>query len=425
MTTFGPVLQALLGLAYILQAAVIAGRPRRLLEVLRAFPRHIAARLPFSAVFVLAGAVLLAGIGVPFLNFFGAALAGVLAIAIFGMLLRAKLGLWWPWPVVLLAASLGAVVVQPLGLKVLMLPKADVLPYAPVAARVVKTYDAGVWFEGVSAGADGTLYLAANIGLDFATSDYFAAAHGEVIARKPDGTETTLFTTPVGSAAGVLAVAADGTLFMSSNGVQSGIWRITKDGKGELFAPLPKGAWPNGLDFGPDGQLYAPDSTMGVIWRVDRASGKAEVAIKDPALLARPFVSLAPGANGLHFIGDDIVTTVSDSTKVLRFRANGSGWFGMPEVIANGIPGDDFAVGKDGSLFITTHPYNTVVRVAPDGTRTIIANESQHIVGATDATFGRTEADKDTLYIATDGGAFTGGPKTRGELVALSPYAAQ
>ena len=81
-----------------------------------------------------------------------------------------------------------------------------------------------------------------------------------------------------------------------------------------------------------------------------------------------------------------------------------------------------FAIGRDASLFITTHPYNTLVKVTPEGTRTIIADVKDAISGATDAVFGRGSKDKDTLYVVTDGGAFTGGTKTRGALIALEPY---
>lgn len=91
-------------------------------------------------------------------------------------------------------------------------------------------------------------------------------------------------------------------------------------------------------------------------------------------------------------------------------------------MIARGIPDDDFAIGHDGSLFTTTHPYDTIVRVSPKGQRTLIGRAAQHIIGATDAVFGTSQQDRDTLYVVTDGGAFTGGPKTRGELVALQPY---
>jgi hypothetical protein len=70
-------------------------------------------------------------------------------------------------------------------------------------------------------------------------------------------------------------------------------------------------------------------------------------------------------------------------------------------------------------MYITTHPFNTIVRVRQDGRRDIVANESQGITGATDAKFGVLPGDVDTLYVATDGGAFSGDPKARGALVAL------
>lgn len=379
--------------------------------------------LPLTIVTLVAALAEGVGVGVPFVVFFAGALSLLAALGLLcsthlrGNPLRALL------PLFIALAAVGTVFLQPLGLKVMLLPKADKLPYEPVAARVVKTYDEGVWFESVRAGSDGTLYLAANLGLDFTRGDYYRHAHGEVIARRPDGTERILFTTPEGSVAGVFAVAPNGTLYMSSNGVTPGIWRIPPDGSGAMLTKLPQGAWPNGLDFGPDGMLYTPDSALGLIWRVDPDTGRAEIALKDKLLSARPFVSLAPGANGLHFRDRTLIVTVSDSTKVLAYPMHLDGSFGAAEVIASGIPGDDFAIGPDGSLFITTHPYNTLVRVYPNGRRAIIADARQRIIGATDAVFGRGNHDRDVLYVATDGGAFTGGPKTRGQLVALTPAA--
>jgi sugar lactone lactonase YvrE len=155
---------------------------------------------------------------------------------------------------------------------------------------------------------------------------------------------------------------------------------------------------------------------------VDPRTGRAEVALRDRKLSARPLISLAPGANGLHFVGHEMIVTVSDSTEVLRYHLREDHQFAPAVLVARGIPGDDFAVGPDGSLFITTHPYNTLVRVAPDGRRTIVADQRQQVIGATDAVFGRAAEDRDTLYVATDGGAFTGGPQTRGALIALEPY---
>ncbi len=425
MTSISTVLPAVLGLTCLSLAATIAFRPRIAGALPNSLPSGLWPRLAISLMAATAGAALMAGAAVPFLNFFASSVTALLAIVLLILVLSGPMRRFWLIPALLLVGSFFAGIAQPLGLKVILLPKADTLSYAPVPVTVVKTYDEGVWLESVRAGSDGTLYLSANRDLDFARADYYHSAQGEVIARRPDGSETVLFTTPVGSTAGVVAVALDGTLYVTSNGATSGIWRILPDGTNSLLTSLPRGAWPNGLAFGPEGMLYSADSNLGLIWRIDPASGKSEIATKDPALLARRFVALAPGANGIQFQGRDMIVTVSDATSILRFRMTDTGDFSAPEVVATGIPGDDFAIGKDGSLFVTTHPYNTVVRVAPDGTRTVVADAGDGVTGAVDAVFGTTDADRDTLYVATDGGAFTGGPTTRGALVALQPFAAK
>lgn len=420
MNTITTLLQCALGLSLLLLAAA-ALHPRWYKRFAAILPIGRLARSASAVLFLVAGIVTLVGVAVPFAAFFGACLALLSSLLLSARALYTRHALW-TLPAVMAAASVGIALAQPLGLKVLALPKAAALQFAPVPSRVIKTYDEGLWFEGIAAADDGTLYLSGNRGLNFSRSDYYRAAKGEVIARRPGKDEQVIFRTPTGSTAGVIAIAADGTLYMTSHGDSPAIWRIRANGQGERLAQLPRGAWPNGLDVGPDGKLYSADSALGLIWRIDPATGHSERVIVDKRLLARKFISLAPGANGLHFRGNDLYVTVSDRTTVLKYTLDQRGSFSAPVVVATGIPGDDFAIGHDGSLFIATHPYNTLVHVAPDGERTIIGKEAQHIVGATDAVFGKTASDRDTLYVVTDGGAFTGGPKTRGELVALQPH---
>lgn len=415
-------LQVAVGLSLLGMSALAVVQPKSVLEARLPHLGRGAGVWIFAVFAALAGVATLAGARVPFLVFFSAILSLLVLGGMWvGLSIRGGGGLW-PVPATLMAGSLAIGALQPLGLKVLALPKADKLPYAPVPARTVKTYDAGQWFESVRVAPDGTLYLSSNRGDDYATGDK-SKAQGQVIARSPDGSERVLFTLPMGSTSGVFAIAADGTIYLTGTGEKLGIWRITPRGDAVLMTQLPRGAWPNGLDFGPDGMLYSADSSLGLIWRIDPSTGHADAAVKNEMLRARPFISLAPGANGIHFHGRDMIVTVSDSTKVLKFAMRDDGSFAAPTVLATGIPGDDFAIGPDGSLYITTHPYNTVVRVAPDGSRSVIADLHQNIVGATDAVFGRTAEDADTLYVATDGGAFQGGKSARGALIALKPFA--
>lgn len=414
--------QILVALSSLFAAIVASFRPKPLEPLASIFSRSGVKRIAQTIIHWLAFITSVAGIAVPFLAFFAACIALVSSIPLVLNVVHEKFSRVWTLPVLLSIAPVLVAIVQPLGLKVLALPKADELSFKPTPWRVIKTYDEGLWFEGIAAGEDGTLYLSGNRGLDFSRGDYYHDANGELIARKPDGSEHMLFKTPKGLTAGVPVVAPDNSIYLTSHGVTSFIWHIDINGKPIQLAQLPSGAWPNGIDFGPDGMLYSPDSNLGLLWRVDPRNGKVEIALRDPALQARAFISLAPGANGLHFKGRDMLVTVSDRTTVLRYSMDDHGNFSPASVIATGIPGDDFAIGEDGSLFITTHPYNTLVRVTPGGGRSIIGKQEQHIVGATDAVFGKTDQDRRTLYVVTDGGAFTGGPKARGELVALETY---
>jgi sugar lactone lactonase YvrE len=375
-----------------------------------------------SIIFAFCALALLAACFVPFLVFFAACLAGIAVVLLWCVpAMRHRHGIHFRLAVLISLAAFGSAILQPLGLKVMLLPTAASLPTQPIPSRVLKTYDAGLAFEGIAAGSDGTLYLTGNRNLNFNVSDYYRKASGVLIARAPSGSERVLFQTPIGTTAGMIAVDADGTIFMTSHGEVSGVWKIGRREAPKMISRLPGGAWPNGIAFGPDGQLYSADSSLAAIWKIDPSSGHAAQVIADKALAARPFIALAPGANGIQFKGRQMIVTVSDSAEVLSYELNSAGHFGRAKVLAKGVPGDDFAINSDGSIFVTTHPYDTLVRIDERGKRTLVGDNRQHIVGATAAAFGRGTFDRATLYVVTDGGAFTKGPEARGQLVALYP----
>lgn len=377
------------------------------------------ARWTLGGLEIVGALAMLAAIVQPFLVFFVAVSLALLCVGTWLAQAVRRQATGSSMVLLLLVGALLSAVLQPLGLRVLALPKAEALPMAPVAAaRTVMTYGEGQWLESVKPGLDGTLYLTANRGENYATGDK-TQAQARVIARAPDGSERVFFELPKGSTAGVIAFDADGGMYMTGQGTQLGVWRLTPDGKGTLFAKLPQGAWPNGITVGPDRRLYVADAALGVIWRVDPTSGVAQQALQADVLRARRFIALAPGANGLHFFGRDLYVTVSDAARVLKLPLHADGSLGKPSVFAEGIPGDDFAIDAQGTLYITTHPFNTIVRVTQDGQRRVVADATHGIVGATDAAFGVRPDDRDTLYVATDGGAFSGDAKARGTLVAL------
>jgi sugar lactone lactonase YvrE len=114
-----------------------------------------------------------------------------------------------------------------------------------------------------------------------------------------------------------------------------------------------------------------------------------------------------PGANGIKLFGGHAFITVTARDAIMRVPLGPDFSAGQPEVFAERLRGDDFAVGADGSLYIATHPARSLVRLAPDGARTTLAAAEHGMTGATAVAFGRTERDRHCVYVTTTGGTMT------------------
>jgi sugar lactone lactonase YvrE len=174
----------------------------------------------------------------------------------------------------------------------------------------------------------------------------------------------------------------------------------------ELVAQLPPDAAPNGITLAPDGLLYVADTFAGRIWKVDPRRRTAAIWIDSPVLKARPFVGTYPGVNGVQTDGHAVFATISDTALLVRVPILQNGRAGRPTIVSNEIAGDDFAIDADGSLLVTTHPFNTVERVDPSGRRTLLAGPEQGVVGPVTAALGRERSGPRVLYVATDGGLY-------------------
>ena len=60
---------------------------------------------------------------------------------------------------------------------------------------------------------------------------------------------------------------------------------------------------------------------------------------------------------------------------------------------------DEFAFDVRGSIYCTTDPFNTVVRLDPDGTTEILLTADDLLDGPTSAAFGRHGTNRKNLYI--------------------------
>ena len=249
------------------------------------------------------------------------------------------------------------------------------------------------------------------------------ALTGEVRKLAPDGTQTTLAFLPIrpdvqpcGNAfglpiAGAIALDHQGNVYASVNScnpAQLGVWKVSPAGALSLVAGLPQGAAPNGIAYH-DGWLYVADTLLGRVWRIHSdGTGAPEVWTAD-SLLTPLFIPLVPGPNGLQVFRGEVYVAVSDRAHVAAFRINEDGTAGPGRVHASGIGLDDFAFDVHGNLYGTTDPSNTVVRVSPDGTQTVLLTAADGLDGPTAAAFG-VGKDSKSLYITNAAFPFFPGP---------------
>lgn len=238
------------------------------------------------------------------------------------------------------------------------------------------------------------------------------ALTGELRRIAPDGTETTLARLPIapevqpcGNAFGIpimggLTLDPHDNVFVtvvSCDVEQLGIYRVDA-GTGAVtrVSALAPDAVPNGIAYRA-GWLYVADTNLGLVWRVAADGSSTSVWAQDELLA--PFPDFAPGPNGLQIFRDEVYVGVSDHAHLVAFPIRGDGTAGPPRVHATGVGFDDFAFDVRGNVYATTDPFNTLVRIAPDGTVETLLTAADGLDGPTAAAFG-VRGDNRSLYVA-------------------------
>lgn len=252
------------------------------------------------------------------------------------------------------------------------------------------------------------------------------ALTGEVRKIAPDGAQTTLAFLPVRPDVvpcqngfglplmGGIALDHQGNIYASvtsCNLADLGIWKVTPRGRATLLEGLPADAAPNGIAFH-GGWLYVADTLRGQVWRIHSdGTGTPEVWTNSSLLTPVP-LPLTPGPNGLQVFRDEVYVAVSDRAHVVAFPILADGSAGEGRIHAAGIGLDDFAFDVQGNLYGTTDPFNTVVRIGPDGSIKVLLTAADGLDGPTAAAFG-VGNDKQNLYITNAAFPFFPGQNPR------------
>jgi sugar lactone lactonase YvrE len=249
--------------------------------------------------------------------------------------------------------------------------------FSPVNVRVVATWPAPTFVENLAIDPAGAIFVS-------------LYSHNRVDRYDPATGTVTAFADLPAAPMG-LAFDTDGALWATGGTFREGpgyVWKIGPDGSARHWTDLPDAVFMNGCTLHPDGRwLLACESLTGRILAVDlREPGQWSAWLTDERL--EPNHPRFPGANGIK-IRDGWVW-ISNSGRRVMLRAR--------------MQPDDFAIGVSGSIYIATHPEQTVCRLDEAGSRTTVAGPKQGAVGDTACAFGRAPGDERALYVTTDGG---------------------
>jgi sugar lactone lactonase YvrE len=148
------------------------------------------------------------------------------------------------------------------------------------------------------------------------------------------------------------------------------------------------------------GILYVADSSLGVVWRIPVASGKATVWASGPALQK---ISLF-GANGVAVHNDAVWVSNTDQGTILEIPILGDGTAGPIHTVASGFSGD---IGS----FTVVGPDNTIVAALTRSNQVILiraGEEPRALLTAVDGLSNPTDvALRGRILYVSNGAYFT------------------
>ncbi len=233
------------------------------------------------------------------------------------------------------------------------------------------------------------------------------ALSGEIRKIAPDGTESTHAVLPIGGPfdpttfsgiMGAMVIDKHDRIFVSvsaANPEDRGVWRIDPDGSSQLVGQLPVTAVPNGIAKRGKTVYVADSAPQGKIWAVPLDGGEPYVWADDPALDSIAEIPF-PGPNGVQIFRKELYVSNSNTAQIVAFPFPEGG---EPRVVAD-VGCDDFAFDKKANLYCGTDPFNTVLKIDPEGNSEVLLDVDDGLDGPTAVLFGRFGADRFRLYIA-------------------------
>jgi sugar lactone lactonase YvrE len=265
--------------------------------------------------------------------------------------------------------------------------------FAPVPARIAASWPVGHFAENLAIAPDGAVLV---------------SLHSHSRIDRYDPVTESLATWAI-LPAPVAGLAFDRAGILWATGGELGkppgrIWRIDGAGAVRHWLDIDDAVFLNGATLHPDGaRLLVAESITGRVVAVDLRTPGVATWLADDRL--KPQMEGIPGANGVKLFGGHVHISVTAGNMLLRAPVAADGACGPAAIWAENLRADDFAFDPEGAAYIATHPANSVLRLAPDGTRTTLAGPDQGAVGATAVAFAADAPG--VLYVTTTGGLWS------------------
>lgn len=260
-------------------------------------------------------------------------------------------------------------------------------------AKVIASFPVNTFLENLAIAPDGTIFVTNH-------------EVGQIIRITPDGNQQ-IHATVEGKVSG-LAFTGNGGIVATGWNADSipVVSLVADDGTVKTLLTLPDAIFLNGITPLSSSQYLIADSYRGAIWLIDLTQASGSIWLEHDLLARSNADNVIPAANGLKRFGSFLYVSNTEKMLLLRIPINRANEPSEPEIFVEQTNIDDFAFDVEGNLYGATHIYNSVVRIAPDGSTTIIAQAEQGVIGSTAVAFGQTQSDRTAIYVVTNGGMF-------------------
>jgi sugar lactone lactonase YvrE len=238
-------------------------------------------------------------------------------------------------------------------------------------------------------------------------NDILVTSHYEGIIYKVSEGETKTFASVEGKVTGIAAYGKD-RFILSGNDQQDKAVLYVLDSKGNIrtLVSIPEARFVNGVTLLKGNDFLVADSYKGCIWKVNVETRQVSQWLTDDLLKRSSDQNPTPGANGIKIANNTLYISNTQQQMLLTVKLKGT-TPEKPAVFVRKVNIDDFTIDEGGTIYASTHVYNSVIKITPDKQITTIAGQAEGVAGSTACVlYKEPVTGKRMLYVSTNGGMY-------------------